>query len=602
MVMNDQPTPETKNKNELGSDPIKETGQLAISSDLSSDSDYVTLIEFYQQGKFSKCKNQLEELEKRYPGHPDLIKFKDQFQMKLSFNSMRVSSRKEEQHKKVRGTLKVGVFAVTSVIFILLVFFFSYYYLSKAAAENQLAEKLTRLSSLNSQAEELLAGGQPAAAEEIIALIEAIDPAYENLPELTSQADALLALDTKYNSALNLLAENKEDEALEILKEIEAEESGLWDVSQQIDSIETFLQIAEFLAAGDAAYQEEDWGRVISAYENAMLLDPKLDDPLMTEHLLRGYLNMIITLLQSDESSIEDIETAESYYRKAVALIPQSKEYASERENLQEMSSNLLVLKFAQTAEALLADKNQTVLSIADAVTYMGKAANLEPNNTASQLDLQNAEYYQIAFQDFIEMNWGQAITNLNEIVSVDSDFAGGNASMLLFEAYYALGTQYYSASFYQDALTNLEQAELVAWKDTDNLLKLFQVQVRLGDTYSGMKDLENGASYYQYALNAIDAVSRLTDYPALATKITEANYYYAVQDYENAVVTYQDVIQDIDVIYSFVEVEIDDGVCLAFFADDNLSTLDAVIEANNLSNNMVVTFGRTLMVPIIEN
>lgn len=601
MVMKNQSTPEIKNNTRFGSDPNKGMGKITVSSDLSTDSDYMMLIEFYQQGKFSKCKDLLNDLEKRFPEHPDLIKFKDEFQMKLSFNSMTVTNKKEKQHKKVRVTLKLGVFTVISVIFVLLVFSFSYYYLSQSSAARRSAEETAQLTSLNSQAEELLDGGRPEAAVEIIEMIEEINPEYENLSDLTSQADVLLQLDAKYQSALDLLAEEKEDEALVVLKEIEAEEPGLWDVSQQITSIETSLQIAEFLAEGDAAYQEEDWDQMISAYENAMLLDPNLDDSLMTEQLLRGYLNKIITLLQSDDSSVADIEIAESYYRKAVALIPQSKEYASERENLQEVSSNLLELKFTQTAESLLEDKNQTVLTIANAVSYMEKAVNLEPNNTALQLDLTNAEYYQLAFQNFIEMDWVQAITNLNEIVTVDSNYANGNASLLLFEAYYALGKQYYSASFYQDALTNLQQAEILAWKDSDNLFKLFQVQVIIGDTYGEMYDYENGASYYQYALNAVDAVSKLSGDPTLATKLIEANNYYTAGDFENAFLTFQEVLQDIDVIYSTVAVEINDGVCLAFFANANSSTLDAVIEANNLSNNMVVTYGRNLLVPIIE-
>ena len=148
-----------------------------------------------------------------------------------------------------------------------------------------------------------------------------------------------------------------------MLKEIEAEKPGLWDVNPQIASIETSIQIAKYMEEGNAAYQVENWDKVFSSYENALTLAPTLDDPLMKEQLLKGYLNKIISMLQNDSTSIEDIENAEQYYRRAVALIPQSKAYASERENLQEVSSDLLVLKFTQTAKAILEDKNQTVAS-----------------------------------------------------------------------------------------------------------------------------------------------------------------------------------------------------------------------------------------------
>jgi hypothetical protein len=60
-------------------------------------------------------------------------------------------------------------------------------------------------------------------------------------------------------------------------------------------------------------------------------------------------------------------------------------------------------------------------------------------------------------------------------------------------------------------------------------------------------------------------------------------------------------ILKDINVVYSISEIDISDGVCLAFFANENLSTVDAVINANNLPKDMVVSFGRKLKVPIIN-
>jgi len=519
----------------------------------------------------------------------------------LSLKSMAVTHKKVENTKKAKVTLKMSAFAIASTVFVLIVFLFSYYYLNKMGSTQHLAVETAQLNSLNSQAEELLLVGQPQAAAEIIEMLRLINPDYENLEALTLRADDLLRLEDKYQTALELISEENESEALAILNEIKEEQPGLWDVSQQMALIEASLQITAYLEEGSAAYQAEDWDQVISAYENALLLDPKLDDPLVTEQLLKGYLNKIISLLQNENTSINDVENAETYYRKAVALIPQSREYASERGNLQEVSSNLLELKFTQTAKSTLADNDQTVSTIANAVTYLEKAANIDPNNTALQLDLQNAEYYQIAFQDFIEMNWSQAISKLDQILSVDSNYADGNASILLFEAYYALGKQYYTSGFYQDALYNLEQAEILTWNDTDNLTKLFKVQVLIGDTFGEMHDYQNADSYYRYALNAIEVYSRLAENPDATLKFSKAVYLTDVGDYEDAFTAYQEVLESIDVIYTVSEIEISDGVCLAFFADENLSTMDAVIEENNLTNSVVITFGRPLLVPTIE-
>ena len=153
----------------------------------------------------------------------------------------------------------------------------------------------------------------------------------------------------------------------------------------------------------------------------------------------------------------------------------------------------------------------------------------------------------------------------------------------------------------YQDARINLEQTEILAWDDRDNLMKLLQVQVLLGDTIGKMDDYENAVSYYQYALNAIQAATRLTNFPAMAAKLAEANVSAANENYEDAFAAFQEVLRGIEVVYSISEIEISSGVCLAFFANQNLSTVDAVLEANNLPKNMVITFGRKLNVPLIK-
>jgi len=268
---------------------------------------------------------------------------------------------------------------------------------------------------------------------------------------------------------------------------------------------------------------------------------------------------------------------------------------------LQEASTNLLELKYTQTANASFADKNQTATSISKALSYMRKAANIDPENMALQMDLKNAENYQIAFQHFIEMNWVQTITELKQVLSVDSNFANGNASLLLFEAYYALGKQYYSAGFYLDALRTLEQAEILAWDDHDNLMKLFQVQVLMGDTFGKISDYQNAVSYYQYVVNITQDLPGITHFPDIAIKISDANILVANENYKDAFSAFKDILNGIDVIYSISEIEISGGVCLALFANENLSTVDAILEANNLPKTMVITFGRKLEVPILE-
>lgn len=595
-------TSELNTSNQRDSSITGTTDQISNQSDLSSDPEYAQLLDNYQNAEFTRCSEILETLENRYPGNRSLQDFKENLNIQLSLQNMAAVNKKGEKRKKKFTILKMIAFTLIGFTIVFITATITYQYLNDIVSTNQLEVQTTQLTSLYAQAEQLLNVAKPQPAAEIIEKIRLINPDFDNLSELTSRTDRLLLLEAKYLTALEMIEENRDTEALVLLQEIDAEQPGMWDVSQRIASIETSHQIAEALEAGNAAYLAENWGQVISAYETVMRLDPKLDDPQMKEQLLKGYLNKIIRLLQNDTFSIEDIEAAEQYYRKAVALIPQSREFASERENLQEVSSNLLEVKFTQIAKANLADKNQTASSIARAVSFLRKAANINPRNNALQLDLKNAEFYQIGFQNFIEMNWAPAITHFNQILSSDTNFANGNASLLLFEAYYALGNQYYSAGFYQDARRYFEQAEILAWDDSENLLKLFQVQIRLGDTFAKLDDDETAVSYYQYALSAIQIVPRLTNYPAIESKLAEANNLAANGSYESAVSAYQEALTGIDVVYTISELEINDNACLALFANEHSSTVEAILAANDLPKSMVITFGRTLKVPMIEN
>ena len=83
-------------------------------------------------------------------------------------------------------------------------------------------------------------------------------------------------------------------------------------------------------------------------------------------------------------------------------------------------------------------------------------------------------------------------------------------------------------------------------------------------------------------------------------TLLNEVVYWVAVDNFKTAFDTLQEVLADKSIFYTSVEVEIEDGVCLAFFASENFSTIEAIIEANNLSRTMVITFGRLLNVPMI--
>ena len=566
-----------------------------------NDPEYQKLLAHYQNANFSECSEMLEILLIKYPDHPDLRKFEEDLQLRLSLKKMASSSKKGNIRKQTKVTLNMAIFGIAATLVVLIAFYISNNFLIGDVTVEENQQQSTQLSSFNEQAEQLLLIGKPQDAAAIIDKMNSIDPEYETLPDLTSRTGDLLALEEKYSEAIKLIDNNMGQEAIAILKEIDSKRPGLWDVKQRIESIETSTLLNKYLEEGNTAYQAQLWDEVITAYESALQLDPNFNDPIMKEQLLKGYLNKIITMLETGDSSFENIAKAEEYYRKAAVMIPQNKQFESERGNLNEISGNLLVMKYSQLLKDTLADKNQTTTSIETAVAYMNKAVSIYPNNTVIQADLKNAQYYQNGFQNFVDMDWEGAIKNFSKITAVDSDYANGNVNLLLFEAYYGIAKEYYSAGLYQDAQKNLEQAEFLAWDDQENLMKLFQVQVFLGHTIGKLADYKNAVSYYKYALGTIQASERLSNYPDIAKKFNDAAIWVSYGNYRDAYKAYQNGLADIDVIFSLSDIEIKDGACVAFFASQNFSTLDAVLKVNDLPEKMTVTYGRILKVPTIN-
>jgi len=603
--MTTSPTPEYA-KFEIGPPGAEETeDHIRHAGELSSDPDYIKLLERYQQAEFDACKNILDQLEDRYPNHPQLKDFREELQMKLGVFAMRASMRAGEKRVKRTATLKLGVFAIVGTMIVLIASFLALIFFIRDAEIPELApppQDTTQLNSFYQQADQLLLGGQPQPAVEIIEIIREIDPDFAGLSDLTARAEELLQWEVQYQAGLNLAIEGKLDEAREIFVAIEEERPGLWDVNKQITAIDNAQQIAQYLQEGEAAFQANRWQAAITAYENVLSLDPRVDNTLMKEQLVNSYLNQIINLLEQENATVQEIESAEGYYRKALALIPQDKAFITARGNLQEVSQDLLVLKLTQFARDYLQSSDQTQTTVIRAVSLLRKASEIKPTDSQLSQELRLAETYQTGFGHFVSKEWLETVESLDPLVAENPNFAGGNALILLYEAYYALAKRYYATSIYPDALGYLEEAEFLVWGNDQRLLNLFQTQVLMGDILGQTGDYENAVSYYQYALNAIQTQLRVQNLPSLAINLTAAENAVANEAYEDAFRTFKNVLDGIDAIFISSEFEIRNGATLALFANHNGSTMDLVIEANQLPNEMVINRGQTLLVPTIAD
>jgi tetratricopeptide (TPR) repeat protein len=587
--------PDFKKNKQNNSPGVSEDVTSEIHLELSSDPDYQKLLEHFQKGEKDLALMVLNTLEKRYPEHPELLKIKDELQMKASVRDLCKKIEKQEKREHRKETFRLAIFAVVGSILVMVAFYFTSQFLVRGTLEEQVDQNVEQLTSLQSQVEQLLDRGRPQPAVEIIETMRSINPDWEALPELTSRAETLLQLEEDYNQALALAEQGQNADALALFQSIEATQPGLWDVRSQIAAMEVKGQVNTYLEQGGAAFQAGDWAGVISAYESALELDPSIDDPKVKEQLIQAYLNQISVVAGDQNASLEAIEGAEANYRRAVALIPQGGEFSAQREQLEALNDQIKELKYIRMARDIFADPFQTVRLIDSAVSYLRQAANLNPRNTGLQSDLQNALLYRDGFQSFTAMNWEPAIQNFNQILSSESGFLQDHARVLLYESYYGLGRQYASSGQYGDALTALESAETFAMANPNNLMQLFQVQILIGDVFWQSGDPDAAFSVYQNAFENIEINRRLEGF-------VEAINFAQNELFDNAYENIQSVFNNIDAIYTFSEVTVTNGASLVFVANNNTSTIHAINQANGLPNNVMITFSGTLQVPRIEN
>ena len=569
---------------------------------LSDDDDFIRFNELYQKGEWDQSEALLTQLIDRYPDDQQIEEYLQDIKMQRSLREMSIKNDHANRDRKVKRTLRTTVIISSIAALAIIVFIVTTLIVFNYASNKIKDQNNNQLGIMTNQVEQLLLSGQPEPALLVINKMQSINKDYPSLSDLLNRTNELLALEAQYKQALELEKAAKYTEALAILNQIQESHAGLWDVSTRIESINNEIMVQIFYDQASAAYEVGDWAKVIENYESALKINSTLEDPIKKEQLLNGYLRSIISLLENNSVSIEEISKAEDYYRKAVAMIPQSSAFASERENLQEVSSNLLQLKFSQLAKQMLEDPHQTIGTVSQAVSYLSKASNLSPNNSELNNDLSNAQLYQIGFQNFVQLNWNPAIENLSRVIESDRGYANGNAALLLYDAYISRGNQNYSVGLYLDARTNYEQAEILAWEDAKNPMKLFQVEYLLGNTIGKVGDFTNAITYYQYSLKPDYIYSLLVTKQDFYSLLPASDNTASPMNPEETYQKYFEAFSNVQKLYATQKVEIKDGECLSFFAELNKSTVYAIQTANKLSKNVTVTFGQELVVPTLGN
>lgn len=568
---------------------------------LAADPEYQQLLTLFQKAEWQLCSQLVASLRQRYPNESSLEHFAEELDIKLMFQNKESAGRKQKTRRTWLNILILGLVVAVGIVAGL--------YITRwitstekpavvTAAES--ASQADQIKSLEDQALKLLQLGNTQLALDAIQKIRAIDPAYPGLAGLQESADRMAELDALYGSAAQALNAGDDMRALTLFKQVEAVNPQYRDVRNQISQIERRNSVGDLLTAGDAAYREERWDDVISAYEEVLAIDPQVESPELEEQLFLSYYNKIHSILTKENATIEEINSADSYYRRAVSLVPQNKAFAQERRDLQQFLVGLLVIKYRQTAKMIIESPTTTEEQLSSAVIYLNKAANLSSSDTRISAELERAQTYLLALQKFNRMEWDAAITYLEKLSRFQSGYAGGMVEELLYEAYAARGRRFLSAGYFLDARQDLEKAEILAWENKDNKMQLFEAQVNMGMVLGKTLKYQDAVSYFTFALDGAGIFALIRD-PATLQAFLDARSLAEQLKYYSAFEAYRKAIEGMTEVYAFREVNVKAGESLAGIAKLYGSTVYAIRQKNDLPETMVLKRDTTLLVPFIQ-
>jgi len=589
----------TKKKNDQP-EPIEERILPPYEGDIHEDPSFQELLLNYQKANWNECDALLLPLLKRYPQDPDLQDFKNEYDLRIGFQRNQKQFEKDLGKNRIKKGSKVLVLSLISILVLTLLIGLGIWYGMNLLAEQNQKARATQIDVLSSQVEALLNSGQPEKAQELIDHMQSIDANNPTYIQLATKTNELMALNGVYDQAQEKFNAGEFTDALAMFQSIQAAVPNYRDVPMMIEETQNNITVAQATQDALKAYDESRWEDAITGFETVQLLAPEKTDTAFKEKLLNSYLHRIIQMLENSNSSFDDISKAEAYYRRAIAMIPQSKIYQSERENLQKISSDLLTLKYTQTATQLVNDPNQTLGSVNQAANYLKKAANLNPKNAVLQSEVEKITQYQIGLQYYLAMEYEPAIEQLTNLLNTDDAYANGLAKQLLYEAHVGRGKYYFRVGLYLDARREFEAAENLVW-DTDNLMNLFMVEVDLAETLGKLQDYQNAASYYKYAVEAVNYSQRAAANPSFVSNLISAVQLYADGSYTDSFELFKSTLADKQALFTEQEVNLSNGTCLAFVAQKYHSTVEVILARNGLSSQTIATSDETYYIPTMS-
>ena len=524
-------------------------------------------------------------------------------EIRLKFEQASEEQRLKEKIKN-RRQLVLGLF-----ITLLICFFMTFITIKvwTALTERQLAitaaHTAEALANKYQNAETYILTGKPEEALILYKEIKQIDPFYKDIDLKIETAENYIEAIALYEQGVQSMKAGDFNAALETFSLVEQLYPDYRDTRELIQKIEQDKRITILIKEIEKSYAKEDWKGVIDNYESIQAIDPFIELPELKNILFNSYRNLIINLASRTDLTLEEIEIADDYYRKAIALVPQDKEYAEEREELKKIAIERLANKYYLYALSLIESSDYSYKGLKESVRILKKADNIGSDSPIIVAEIDKAQLFLTSYDDLLQNNWTGAISKLETLLHKDENYADGRAKYFLYEAYTARGDNLLAYADFEGAFIDYQKAELIAWSDKANPIRLFQIQIRVAAVLNILGEINESSEYYNYAFESLDYENKLTnpDEQELLKIITEADKSYQQNKATEAINLYETAVEKQELIFDQTTISVKQDETLINIAFLQGSTLEYLQSANNIKGAMIINLDQELFVPFLQ-
>ena len=573
-----------------------------------NDPDYKELLVCFQNGQWDESLKKIDQFLTIYPKDTHLLAFKRDVEVRIKQHDKH-QHHESKEHRRQRWWAGIRVFlmAALGLAVIVLIVWAANDYLKKqnqARLDQQAAVIAQSLAEKNQTADSFMRVDKPEEALRLYSEIQQIDPSYKDIDQKIQLAKQSIAVEEIYQQAVQAIQDGKSDAALEILLKVEELHPKYKDTPQMLQKIQQEQKIALLVEEIQDLYSRKDWAGVIRAHEAIGDIDPFYENSDLKDILFLSYRNEIVDIAGSGDATVEEIERAEKYYRTALRLFPQSKEYAVERQELQNVAVELLANKYYLHAITLLQNSNYSAKELQELIRILTKANNIGTSSPAIKEEIEKSQLFLSSYDNFLQSKWDNAISDLEKLRRSDENFADGKVKYLLYEAYTARGDLLFNYADFVGASDDYQEAEKFAWSGKENLLRLFQVQTRTAAALSRLDKVKESAEFYHYAFDQLGYQKRLagSNGQDLLNTLDQAELAYKNGDDFEAVRLYEIAIGQMDVLYEHITVAVNQGDVLADIAFEYDTTIESLRTANNLGDAILIGKDQEILVPFISS